>query len=234
MVRDCPDISAFFDLTKTDYSRYYRELEYPWEIVKRISNIIEDNLESERRGSISQNSTLGEEVEIGEGTVVEAGTMIKGPAIIGKNCEIRSGAYVRSNVVVGDGVTIGHSSEIKESLVHDEAEIPHFSYVGDSVIGWKGHLGAGVKISNLKVNREPIVVHLDERDVQTGLRKFGCLLGDEVEIGCNSVLNPGTLVGKKTLSMANVSLAGYYPPGSFVKLSQSIELTERKDKERGG
>lgn len=234
MVRDCPDIGDFFDLTKTEYSSYYRELEYPWEVVERIPDIVEENLEAGRRGFISEDSTIGEEVEIGEGTVVEAGATVKGPAIIGSNCEVRSGAYVRSNVVIGNGVTIGHSSEVKKSLIHDEAEVPHFSYVGDSVIGWKGHLGAGVIVSNLKVNREPIVVHLNGQDVRTGLRKFGCLLGDEAEIGCNSVLNPGTLVGKRVLSMANVSLTGYYPPNSFVKLNQNVEVTERKEEEKGG
>lgn len=234
MVRDCPDIGDFFDLTKTEYSIYYRELEYPWEVLERIPEIVEENLDPGLKGNISDGARIGEKVEIGEGTVVESGATVKGPAIIGSNCEVRSGAYVRSNVVIGNGVTIGHSSEVKKSLIHDEAEIPHFSYVGDSVIGWKGHLGAGVKVSNLKVNREPVVVHLNERDVQTGLRKFGCLLGDEVEIGCNSVLNPGTLVGKRTLSMANVSLTGYYPPNSFVKLNQNVVVTERKEKEKGG
>ncbi|MFW6006093.1 MAG: UDP-N-acetylglucosamine diphosphorylase [Candidatus Bipolaricaulota bacterium] len=234
MVKDCPDIEDFFDLTKTKYSSYYRGLEYPWEVVERIAEIVEENLEPGRRGFISEDATIEEEVEIGEGTVVEAGATVKGPTIIGKNCEVRSGAYVRSNVAVGDGVTIGHSSEVKRSVVHDEAEIPHFSYVGDSVIGWRGHLGAGVKVSNLKVNREPVVVHLSDRDVQTGLRKFGCLLGDESEIGCNSVLNPGTLVGKGTLATSNISLSGYYPPNSFVKLKQTTERTERKGKARRG
>ncbi|MFB6214720.1 MAG: glucose-1-phosphate thymidylyltransferase, partial [Candidatus Bipolaricaulia bacterium] len=130
----------------------------------------------------------------------------------------------------GNSVTIGHSSEVKQCLIHDGAKIPHFSYAGDSVIGSKVNLGAGVKISNLKVNEEPIEIHLEHRDIPTGLRKFGCLLGDSVQIGCNSVLNPGTLVGKMTLATANISLSGYYPPNSFVKLKQSTELTERKEK----
>ncbi|MCF7890347.1 UDP-N-acetylglucosamine diphosphorylase [Candidatus Bipolaricaulota bacterium] len=230
MREDCPEIGDFFDLTKTDYPSYYGGMEYPWEVVERIPELVEENLKPGLKGVISEDSSIGEMVEIGEGTVVEPGATIKGPAIIGRNCQVRSGAYVRGNVAVGDGVTIGHSTEIKRSLIHDEAEIPHFSYVGDSVIGWKGHLGAGVKVSNLKVNREPIVVHLDDRDVQTGLRKFGCLLGDESEIGCNSVLNPGTLVGKKTLATANISLSGYYPQSSFVKLDQTIEIAKRKEK----
>jgi NDP-sugar pyrophosphorylase family protein len=228
MTEDIPEIEEFFDLKKTSYGKYYKGLEYPWDILEKIPEIVDEKLEPRLSGSISDSANIGEKVEVGEGTVVEPGATIKGPAIIGENCQVRSGAYIRSDVVVGDGVTVGHSTEIKRSLVHDAAEIPHFSYVGDSVIGWKGHLGAGVKVSNLKVTREPVVVHLDEKDVPTGLRKFGCLLGDRAEIGCNSVLNPGSLVGRRTLATANTSLSGYYPPGSFVKLRQEVEVNERR------
>ncbi|MFW6111813.1 MAG: hypothetical protein ACOC7Z_02210, partial [Candidatus Bipolaricaulota bacterium] len=228
MNKKVPKIEVFFDLSKTDYKEYYHDLDYPWDILDRIPKIVEEKLNSEVRGSVSERAELGESVEIGRGTVVEGGATIKGPAIIGEGCTIRSGAYIRSNVVIGDNVTIGNSTELKRSLVHNEAEIPHFSYVGDSVIGWKGHLGAGVKVSNLKVNREPVVVHLEEIDIPTGLRKFGCLLGDRAEIGCNSVLNPGTLVGKMTLSTANTSLSGYYPPRTFVKLKQETQEINRR------
>lgn len=228
MNEEVPNIEEFFNLKRTAYAEYYKGIEYPWDILERIPEMVDNELGSGVAGSIPDSAYIGEEVEVGEGTVVEPGVTIKGPAIIGKNCEVRSGAYIRSDVVVGDGVTVGHSSELKRSLIHDEAEIPHFSYVGDSVIGWKGHLGAGVKVSNLKVTREPVVVHLGEKDVPTGLRKFGCLLGDRAEIGCNSVLNPGTLVGRRTLVTANASLTGYYPPDSFVNLKQEIEVNDRK------
>ena len=229
MNEDVPSTEEFFDLKKTAYAEYYRGIDYPWEVLERIPEMVDNELESDVACSIPDSANVGEAVEVGEGTVVEPGATIKGPAIIGKNCEVRSGAYIRSDVVVGDGVTVGHSTELKRSLVHDEAEIPHFSYVGDSVIGWKGHLGAGVKVSNLKVTREPVVVHLEEKDVPTGLRKFGCLLGDRAEIGCNSVLNPGTLVGSRTLVTTNTSLSGYYPPYSFVNLKQEIKINDRKD-----
>lgn len=228
MSEDVPKIEEFFDLKRTAYAEYYEGIGYPWEVLERIPGIVDKELESGVAGSVADSANIGEAVEIGEGTVVEPGATIKGPAIIGQDCEVRSGAYIRSDVVVGDGVTVGHSTELKRSLVHDEAEIPHFSYVGDSVIGWKGHLGAGVKVSNLKVTREPVVVHLGGKDVPTGLRKFGCLLGDKAEIGCNSVLNPGTLIGRRTLTTANTSLSGYYPPDSFVKLKQDIEVNDRR------
>ncbi len=223
-----PGIEEFFNPARSDYGEYYRDLEYPWDILDKIPEMIRESMTPGIRGSVSSSANLGEKVEIRGGTVVEAGATIKGPAIIGEDCTIRSGAYIRSNVVIGDNVTIGHSTELKRSLVHNEAEIPHFSYVGDSVTGWKGHLGAGVKVSNLKVNREPVVVHLEEEDVPTGLRKFGCLLGDRAEIGCNSVLNPGTLVGRRTLSTANTSLSGYYPPDTFIKLKQKTEEVKRR------
>ncbi|MFQ6117692.1 MAG: hypothetical protein ACE5LQ_05430, partial [Candidatus Bipolaricaulia bacterium] len=162
------------------------------------------------------------------GTVVEPGAVIIGPTIIGRDCQIRSGAYIRGNVLIGDRVIIGHSSEVKNSLIHSEAEVPHFAYVGDSVLGWRSHLGAGVKISNLKVNREPVRVKVDGRVYETGLRKFGAIIGDGVEIGCNSVLNPGTLIGKRSLAYALSSLSGYYPPSSIIKLRQKIEIAERR------
>jgi len=229
MPESVPEIEDFFDLARTEYEGYYKGLEYPWGILEKIPVIIQEELEPVIEGSVADKATLGKRVRVGKGTVVEPGAVIKGPAIVGENCRIRSGAYIRNDVVIGDEVTIGHSTEVKKSLVHDEAEIPHFSYVGDSVIGWKGHLGAGVKVSNLKVTRKPVVVHVGDRDIPTGTRKFGCLLGDRAEIGCNSVLNPGTLVGKRTLATANISLSGYYPPNSFVKLKQDITETKRRD-----
>ncbi len=113
-------------------------------------------------------------------------------------------------------------------MLFDEAEVPHFSYVGDSILGWKAHLGAGVKISNLKVTRTPVAVKVNDQRYETGLLKFGAILGDEVEIGCNCVLNPGTVVGKRTLAYSNLSMLGYYPPELIVKLHQSYEIIQRR------
>ncbi len=222
-----PKIQNFFDLSKTDYAYIYEDIEYPWEVINKLEDILTEKLTSDIQGSVSSKAYVGKEVFIGSGSRVEPGATIMGPAIIGSGCLIRSGAYIRQNVIVGNNVTIGHSTEIKNSLLHNQAEIPHFSYVGDSVIGWNAHLGAGVKISNLKVTRESIIVHLKDGDIDTGLRKFGCLLGDQSEIGCNSVINPGTLIGKRTLSTANVSLKGYYSPDTFVKLRQDTQETKR-------
>lgn len=226
-----PTTEKFFDLEGTDYAYIYEDLNYPWSVIPRISDLVSDQLPGKVLGKLSEGASIGPDVSIGKDTVVEPGAHIKGPAVIGSNCTIRTGAYIRKNSVIGNDVTIGNSTEIKNSIVHDGAEIPHFSYVGDSVIGRRGHLGAGVKVSNLKVNRTSVVVHIGNHDVDTGMRKFGCLLGDHAEIGCNTVINPGTLIGKHTLAGSNLSLRGYYPPNKFVKLRQKQEIVRRRSSE---
>ena len=224
-----PKLEEFFDLdpAKAPFPEIFAGLEHPWEVLKRIQEWAaraEPRVEAEE---VTGAFILGK-VQIGPGTVVEPGAVILGPAIIGRECEIRAGAYIRGNALIGDRVVIGHASEVKNALIHNDAEVPHFAYVGDSVLGWRSHLGAGVKISNLKLTREPVRVKIGDKVYETGLRKFGALVGDEAEIGCNAVLNPGTLIGKRSLAYALTSLAGYYPPGSVIKLRQRHEVVARK------
>lgn len=222
-------LEEFFDLSpeKAPFPEIFAEVEHIWDVLKRIREFA-----TRARPVIEAEEVTGAfifgRVQIGPGTVVEPGAVIRGPAVIGRECRIRSGAYIRGNALIGDRVVIGHASEVKNALIHNEAEVPHFAYVGDSILGWRSHLGAGVKISNLKVNRESVKVRVNTRIYETGLRKFGAIIGDEVEIGCNSVLNPGTLLGKRCLSYALASLAGYYPPNSLIKLRQSFEIVERR------
>ena len=229
-LRECKMLRAedFFDLSKFAHAAIFDGLEYVWEVIPRIGDYIKAHLRPGIEGKVSPLAVVEGDVYIGPGTVVEPGTMIKGPTIIGANCQVRQGAYVRGNVLVGDGVVIGHVIELKNCILMDEANIPHFSYVGDSVLGWRAHLGAGVKISNLKVTREPVTVTIEGQRYETGLRKFGDIIGDEVEIGCNSVLNPGTLIGQRTLAYANSSLFGYYPPDSIIKMRQVLEVVARR------
>lgn len=160
-------------------------------------------------------------ISIGNGTVVEPGALIKGPAIIGANTEIRQGAYIRGNVIVGDGCVVGHTTEVKDSIMLNGAKAGHFAYIGDSILG-RVNLGAGTKLANLKikVSGPTVRVNISGKWYDTGLRKFGAILGDGVETGCNAVLNPGAILGKGTLVYANASLRGYYPPRSIVKLRQ--------------
>ncbi len=171
--------------------------------------------------------TNKEEIHIGEGTIIEPGVMIQGPCVIGKNCEIRHGAYIRENVILGDGCHIGHSAELKHSIVLNGAAITHFVYVGDSIIGNFVNLGAGVKCANLRLDRKDVSVTIDGKKWNTGLKKFGAVVGDLVQIGCNSVLNPGTLVGKESFSYPLMNLKGIIPERSQID-ARGIRVIEQK------
>jgi NDP-sugar pyrophosphorylase family protein len=153
--------------------------------------------------------------------------MIKGPAWIGENCEIRNGCYIRENVIMGDGVVAGNSSEFKNCLIFDNAQIPHFNYVGDSILGHGAHLGAGVILSNVRLDRGVVTIPTPEGPVSTGLRKFGALVGDHAEIGCNSVLSPGSLVGRGSVIYPGSQWRGYLPANHIAKLRQEFELVQR-------
>ena len=152
-----------------------------------------------------------------------------GPAWIGENCHIRSGCYVRENVVVGNGVVMGNSCEFKNSIIFDEAQVPHFNYVGDSILGFKAHLGAGVILSNVKLDHGEIAVAA-ETPIPTGLTKFGAIVGDRTEIGCNAVINPGSVLGRDCLIYPNVNFRGVLPEGSVVKIRQELQILERRDR----
>ena len=171
---------------------------------------------------------IGGMVFIGEGTVVEDGAMIIGPAIIGKNCKIRHNAYLRENVIIGDGCVVGNSTEIKNSLLFNGAQAPHFNYVGDSILGHQAHLGAGVKISNYKLFPGNIEVELEGQPFDTGLRKFGALLGDGVEVGCNAVLNPGSIIGRGGVIYPNVFWRGILPANMIAKNQAKVEVAVKQ------
>jgi NDP-sugar pyrophosphorylase family protein len=220
----------FFDLSKFAHADIFDDVEFVWEVIPRIGDYVRAHLEPGIEGEVSRLAEVASDVYIGPGTIVEPGAMIKGPTVIGANCQVRQGAYIRGNVLVGDGAVIGHVNELKNCILIDEANIPHFSYVGDSILGWRAHLGAGVKISNLKVTHELVTVTIERRLYETGLLKFGAIVGDEVEIGCNSVLNPGTLIGKRTLAYANSSLFGYYPHDSIIKMRQAYHVVDREER----
>ena len=151
---------------------------------------------------------ISNRVFIGKGTVVEQGAVLKGPAWIGENCQIRSGCYVRENVIAGNGVVMGNSCEFKNCILFDEAQVPHFNYVGDSILGHHAHLGAGVILSNVKLDHGEIAVSTPDGDIPTGLRKFGAIVGDRTEIGCNSVINPGSVIGRDCMIYPSVNFRG--------------------------
>lgn len=154
---------------------------------------------------------------------------IIGPAWIGPETEIRPGAFIRGNVIVGARCVLGNSCEFKNCLLLDDAQVPHFSYVGDSVLGNGAHLGAGAIISNLRLDQKTVTLRLPAGSVDTGLRKFGALLGDRAEVGCNALLNPGTILGKRALVMPTVAFGGYLPPATIAKARATVTLLPRRD-----
>lgn len=218
--------AELFDLSQTEHAAIFESCQHAWEPLAKIKEYVKNGVQPDLQNSCDGRAWIGTEVFIGEGTKVEDGVMIKGPAIIGRNCEIRHGAYIRENVIIGDDCVIGNSCEFKNSLLFNGCQVPHFNYVGDSILGHKAHLGAGVIISNLKVVPGNVVIKHDGETIDTGLRKFGALLGDHADIGCNSVLNPGSIIGRNTTMYPCTNWRGVAPADRIVKNKASTEVVE--------
>jgi NDP-sugar pyrophosphorylase family protein len=217
-----------FDLTQTRHAAVFDGCEFAWQALSRLAEYVAANVRPGLCNRCEGVAYVGERVYIGEGTVVEDGAMIKGPAIIGERCQIRHNAYIRENVIIGDGCVVGNACEIKHALLFNEAVAPHFNYIGDSILGHQAHLGAGVKLSNYKLGGGIISVESAGKRLDTGLQKFGALIGDQADIGCNTVLNPGSVIGRGSLIYANISWRGVLPPKSIVKSKTSPEVVPRR------
>src|SRR5262249_49237667 len=204
---------------------------YAWEALKKIKEYIQAHLRAELRNKCLGSAWIGTEVFIGEGTVVEDGAMIKGPALIGRNCQIRHNAYIRDDVIVGDNCVIGNSCELKNALVFNDCQVPHFNYVGDSILGHKAHLGAGVVLSNVKAFKGNITVEIDGKPFDTGLRKFGALLGDGADIGCNAVVNPGSIIGRGSIIYPCTNWRGILPANMIVKNRAAQEVVVKRPRQ---
>jgi NDP-sugar pyrophosphorylase family protein len=161
--------------------------------------------------------------------VIEHGAMVKGPAWIGEGCHIRNGCYIRENVIVGNGVVLGNSCEFKNCIIFNDAQIPHFNYVGDSILGYKSHLGAGVILSNVKLDHSEVTVAAEGGLIPTGLKKFGAVIGDHAEVGCNSVLSPGSVIGRNTILYPGSQWRGVAPADSIAKIRQTFSIVARRD-----
>jgi len=222
--------SQFLSLEHTAHPKLFEDQQFVWNALKQIASYLQFRLKPAVLGELVGRPFISANVFVGRGTVVEQGAVIKGPAWIGENCQIRSGCYVRENVVVGNGVVMGNSCEFKNSIIFDEAQVPHFNYVGDSVIGFKAHLGAGVILSNVKLDHTEIVIPTKEGNIATGLKKFGAIVGDRTEIGCNAVINPGSVLGRDCLVYPNVNFRGVLPEGRVAKLRQEIQILERRSR----
>jgi NDP-sugar pyrophosphorylase family protein len=217
-----------WDLSQTEHAALFEGCEFAWDALKRLEAYLGEHLRPGLHNRCQGVAYIGEQVFIGADTVVEDGVMIKGPAIIGRNCQIRHNAYLREDVIIGDNCVVGNSCEIKHSILFNFVAAPHFNYIGDSVLGSHTHLGAGVKISNLKILAGNVQVSGPDRKWDTGLRKFGALVGDDVEIGCNAVLNPGSVIGRGSLVYPNVNWRGVLPANSLVKNRAEQTVTPRE------
>ena len=220
-----------FDLTQTAHADLFEGCAHAWDALKKLKEYLEARVTPKLMNRCDGVAYVGEHVSIGEGTVVEDGAMIKGPAIIGRNCQIRHNAYIREHVIVGDDCVVGNACELKHAVLFNGCQVPHFNYVGDSVLGYKAHLGAGVKISNVKIVPGHVTVEVDGKPFDTGLRKFGALLGDYAEAGCNAVLNPGTILGRRSLVYPCVNWRGILPANMIVKNKAAQEVVVRRPRD---
>ena len=217
-----------FDLGQTAHAGLFDGCEHAWDALKRINAYVEANAKAELHNQCEGRAFIGERVFIGEGTVVEDGAMIKGPAMIGRNCQIRHNAYIREHVIIGDNCLVGNSCELKNALLFNHAVAPHFNYVGDSILGHQAHLGAGVILSNFKSFPGNVTVEKDGVPFDTGLRKFGALVGDGAEVGCNAVLNPGSIIGRGAVIYPGVNWRGILPANLIAKNKAEIEVVVKR------
>lgn len=219
--------SDYLDLSHTQHGILFPADEPVWTALTRIESYLEFRLQREIRVQVPQGVFIGDDVFIDEGTTLEPGVVIRGPAWIGKNCLIRTGCYIRENVLVGNGCVLGNSCEFKNCVIFDNAEVPHFNYVGDSILGYKAHLGAGVVLSNVRLDRGEVRVDDGRKSHATGLRKFGAVIGDHAEIGCNSVINPGSVIGRRSIVYPLTSFSGVLPAESILKTRQQQQVVPR-------
>jgi len=206
--------SELFDLTKTAAADLLKTTEYPWEALPKIKEFV---LRLGSTLNLDEYEKRGEDVWISKEATVAPTAYICGPAIIMEGAEIRHCAYVRGSAIIGRGAVLGNSCEVKNAIIFDGAQVPHFNYIGDSVLGYKAHFGAGSITSNIKSDRTNIVIRSAEGVTETGMRKIGALVGDNVEIGCNAVLCPGTVIGKNSTVYPLVRVRGVIPANSICK-----------------
>ena len=207
-------ISNLYNLDETIAKDLFEGATYPWEVLPKISAFI---LQLGSTLSEEEYEKIGEDVWIARSATVAPTAYIHGPAIIGKNAEVRHCAFIRGNAIVGEGAVVGNSTELKNVVLFNKVQVPHYNYVGDSILGYKAHMGAGSITSNIKSDKKLVVVKDGRERIETGLKKFGAMLGDEVEVGCGSVLNPGTVVGRHSSIYPLSSVREVVPADSIYK-----------------
>ena len=207
-------ITSLYDLSQTIAGELFEGAEYPWQVLPLIGDFIKKLGASLDK---SEYDEVAENVWVAKSAKVAPTAYINGPCIIGKDAEIRHCAFIRGNALVGEGAVVGNSTELKNVVLFNKVQVPHYNYVGDSVLGYKSHMGAGSITSNVKSDKALVKVRCDGEVIDTGLKKFGAMLGDNVEVGCGSVLNPGTVVGRESNIYPLSSVRGYVEAGSIYK-----------------
>ncbi len=217
------EVKELYTLSETLAAPLLSSVTYPWEALSKIGAFI---LELGETLSEEEYEKRGENIWIARSARVAPTASITGPCIIGKDTEVRHCAFIRGNALVGDGAVVGNSTELKNVILFNKVQVPHYNYVGDSILGYKAHMGAGSITSNVKSDKLLVKVHTPEGDIETGIKKFGAMIGDEVEVGCGSVLNPGTVVGRNTNIYPLSSVRGVVPADSIYK--KQGEVAEKR------
>jgi len=212
-------VQALFDLQHTVAHALFEGIAYPWEVLPKIGEFIVALGRTLPQDAFDR---VGENVWIAKDANVAPTCSISGPTIIDHGAQLRHCAFIRGNAIIGKNAVVGNSVEVKNSILFDNAQAPHFNYVGDSVLGFRAHMGAGSVTSNVKSDKTLVTVQTEDRKIETGLRKFGAMLGDYVEIGCNSVLCPGAVIGRNTTVYPTCSVRGFVAENSIFKSSGNI------------
>ena len=212
-------IKKLYDLNHTIAKELLEKYEYPWEVLPEISDFI---IELGNKLDKEIYELKGENIWIAKSANVYPSAYIKGPAIIGEYAEVRHCAFIRGKAIVGNNAVVGNSTELKNVILFDNVQVPHYNYVGDSILGYKSHLGAGSITSNVKSDKKLVIVKNGKDKIETGLKKFGAMVGDEVEVGCGSVLNPGTVIGPHTNIYPLSSVRGVITANSIYKNQNEI------------
>ena len=215
-------ISALYDLNKTIAADIFKDCTYPWEVLAKIGDFIKELGKTLSEDEYEQRA---EDVWVAKSATVYPTAYINGPCIIGKEEEVRHCAFIRGKAIVGEGAVVGNSTELKNVILFNKVQVPHYNYVGDSILGYKAHMGAGSITSNVKSDKKLITIKAPDMPIDTGIKKIGAFLGDGVEVGCGSVLNPGTIVGRNSNIYPLSSVRGFVPAGSIYK--NKTEIVEK-------
>ncbi len=213
-----------YDLSHTLAAPLLSDCEYPWQALSKIKDFV---LELGRTLPTDEYDNPEEGIWIAKSATLAKNITLNAPCIIGKNTEVRPGAFIRGAVLVGEGCVIGNSCELKNVIIFDCVQVPHFNYIGDSILGYRSHTGAGAITSNVKSDKTLVRVKCDEGYIETGLKKFGAMIGDYVEVGCNSVLNPGTVIGRHSNIYPLSSVRGTVPPNHIFKNAENVVLKKQ-------